>query len=200
MQGFSKQFLVCLITDNNFKSIMRKKKRNKLLLKTIDLLIPNHAYTDGWMDVCVSVYMGLQGTQIDTSSVPCPPAKIGGDSLCSPRAQAPVGKLFFQFKARSFLAFPSFQTLPQFPGLRSEKIIWLEKLPSIQSSLGNRYCVNSDTHTDIENTTWTNECVHVCACVRVCVYSSNCKKGTIFLSILRYNVIRNISVQGRGLL
>lgn len=144
--------------------------------------------------------MSLHSTQIDTSSVPCPPAKIGGDSLCSHRAQAPVGKLFFQFKACSFLAFPSFQTLPQFPGLQSEKTIWLEKLPSIQSSLGNRYCVNSDTHTDVEKTTWTNEYVHVCACVRVCVYSSNCKKGTMFLSILRYNVIRNISVQGIGLL
>lgn len=125
-----------------------------------------------------------------------------GYSLCSHRAQVPVGKLFFQFKAHSFLAFPSFQTLPQFPGLRSEKTIWLEKLPSIQSSLGNRYCMNSDTHTDVENTTWTNEYVHVCVCARVraCVYSSNCRKGTIFLSILRYNVIRNISVQGIGFL
>lgn len=153
------------------------------------------------MDGCVCcVHMDLEGTRIDTSSVPCPPAKIGGYSLCSHWAQVPVRKLFFQFKAHSFLVFPSFQTLPQFSGLQSEKTIWLEKLPSIQSSLGNRYCINSDTRTDIENTTWTNEYVHVCDCVCVCVYSSNCKKGTIFLSILRYNVIRNISVQGIGFL
>lgn len=59
----------------------KEKKRNKLPLKTIDLLIPHHVYTDGWMCVCVS--MGLYGTQIGTSSVPCPPAKIGGWCLCS---------------------------------------------------------------------------------------------------------------------
>lgn len=46
---------VCLITDN--KSIMReKKKRNKLPLKTIDLLIPDHAPVGGC--VCVDVCMG----------------------------------------------------------------------------------------------------------------------------------------------
>ena len=35
---------------------MRKKKRNKLPLKTIDLLIPNHMYilTGGW--VCVFMF------------------------------------------------------------------------------------------------------------------------------------------------
>lgn len=35
---------VCLITD---KSIMREKKRNKLPLKTIDWLIPDHAPVGG---------------------------------------------------------------------------------------------------------------------------------------------------------
>lgn len=117
---------------------------------------------DGWMR-CVCVDMGLYDTRIDTSSVPCPPAKVGGYSLCNHWAQVPLGTLSFQFKAL-FLCSPFFQTHPQFPGLRSEKKIWLEKLPSFQNSLGNRNCINSDTHTDIENTTWTSECV----CVYVC--------------------------------
>ena len=43
---------VCLITD---KSIMREKKRNKLPLKTIDLLIPDHAPVGGCVYVCVCV-------------------------------------------------------------------------------------------------------------------------------------------------
>lgn len=38
-----------------------------------------------------------------------------------------------------------------------------------------------------------------CVCARVCIHSSNCKKGTIFLPTLIYNVIRNIVVvQGQG--
>lgn len=89
------------------------------------------------MDACTHVYMDLYGTQSDTSSVPCPPAKIGGYHLCSHSAQFSLAKLIFQFKALSFPCSPFFQTLPQFPGLWSEKTVWLEKLPSVQNSLGN---------------------------------------------------------------
>lgn len=77
-----------------------------------------------------------------------------------------------------------------------------EKLPSIQNSLGSgKLHLVCDTHRDIWNITWTNElwlCVYirseytVCMCARVCIHSSNCKKGTIFLPTLIYNVIRNI--------
>lgn len=203
MQGFSKQFVVCLFDNwQQFKSIMKKKKKEQTPSQNYWPAHPKpRIYIDGWVDVCVGGDMCLYGAQIDTSGVPWPPAETGGYSLCSSWAQAPCGKLFFQFKALFFLASPSFQNLPQFPGLQSEETIWLEKLPSIQNSLGNRNCVDSDTHTDTENTTWTNECVCACVwvwCVRV--YSSNCKKGTIFLSILGYNVIRNISVPGIGFL
>lgn len=75
---------VCKVFQNNFclfdnwqqfKSILRKK-RNKLSLKTIDLLIPNHADIDGWMDVFVCMW--IDTAQSDTSSVPRPPAETGG--------------------------------------------------------------------------------------------------------------------------
>lgn len=161
----------CLFDNwQQFKSIMRKKKGTNSLSKLLTCSSQTTSILmDGWMR-CVCVDMGLYDTRIDTSSVPRPPAKVGGYSLCNHWAQVPLGTLSFQFKAL-FLCSPFFQTHPQFPGLRSEKKIWLEKLPSFQNSLGNRNCINSDTHTDIENTTWTSECVCVC------VYSSNCKKG-----------------------
>lgn len=202
MQGFSKQFFCLFDNWQRFKSIMRKKKKEQT---------PSQNYWPAhpkpriywWMDVCdVSTWVCTVHRWIQ-AVFHAHLQRLEGTVSVVIKLRFLLGieeriELFFQYKALSFLASPFFQNLPQFPGLQSEKTIWLEKLPSLQNLLGNRNCINSDTHTDIENTTWTNE--SLCTCVCVCVYSSNCKKGTIFLSILRYNVIRNISVQGIGFL
>lgn len=158
---------------------MRKKKKGTNSLSKLLTCSSQTMYIlmDGC--VCVCVYMGLSGTQNGTSSVPCPPIMIRGSRLCSHRAQVSLGKLFFQLKLSFSLRLPtSFQTLPQFPGLLSEKIIWIGKWPSLQNSLGNRNCLNSDTHTDIENTTWMYGyvCAYVCVRVRVCTVAI-AKKG-----------------------
>lgn len=139
-----------------------------------------------------------------------------------------IQSLFF-LESNSFnlkLLFHCLSLLPNFPVSQvfslKDSLVKKKKLPSTQNSLGNRNCINSNTHTDTGNIIWMNElclnivcvCVYVCGlnincmyfrseytvCVCVCIHSSNCKKGPIFLSILRYNVIRNISVQEKGFL
>lgn len=168
MQGFSKTIFCLFDNWQQFKSIMRKKKKEQTPSQNYWPAHPKPC-TYWRMGVCVCVYMGFSGTQNGTSSVPCPPVMIRGSRLCSHWAQVSLGKLFFQLKLSFSLRLPtSFQTLPQFPGLLSEKIIWIGKWPSLQNSLGNRNCLNSDTHTDIENTTWMYGyviCVRACACV-----------------------------------
>lgn len=164
---------VCKVFQNNFlfdnwqqfKSIMRKKKEQT----PSQNYWPAHPkpWVCWWVGVCLCLH-GLHGTRTGASSVPCPPARVGGYSVWSRWAQVPLGKLLFWFEALFFLASPSFQTPPQFPGLLSEQTIWLQKLPSLQNSLGNRNCINSDTHTDFENTTWMNGYI-LCVCVCVCV-------------------------------
>lgn len=173
---------VCLVTDN--KSIMREKKKEQTPSQNY---WPAHPRPCPCGRVRVFVCMGFYSADGD-SRVPHPSAR----TAIHP---APLRKLFFQFNALSFLASHAFQTLPGCPVPQSEK------LPSVQNSPGNgKLHTVCDTHRDIWNITWTNEiclCVWTvglniqCVCARVCIHSSNCKKGTIFLSILIYNVIRN---------
>lgn len=162
MQGSSKQFSVCLF-NNWQQEYNERKKRNKLPLKTIDLLIPDHAPVGGC--VCADVCLGLYSADWD-GSVPHPPVRTAIHAV-------PLRTLFCWFNGLSFLASHSFQTLPQCLVLQSEK------LPSIQHSLGNgKLHTVCDTHRDIWNITWTNElCVYVfvrseyTVCVCTCVYT-----------------------------
>lgn len=123
MQGFSKQ-LFCLFDNwQQFKSIMKKKKKKKEQTPSQNYW-PAHPKPRiyGWMDVCLCFH-GLYGTQIDTSSVPRPPAKIGGYRLCSHWAQLPLGKLFFYLKL-------SFSCLSLFPNSSPipRSSVWKDKL------------------------------------------------------------------------
>lgn len=183
MQGSSKQFSVCLITDN--KSYNEKKKKEQTPSQNY---WPARPRPRPCGRMCVLMCAGVSIAQTD-DSLPHPPARTA-IHLVSLR------KRFFRFNGLSFLASHSFQTLSQCPVLQSER------LPSIQNSPGNgKLHTVCDTHRDIWNITWTNElCVYMCllslniqcVCARVWIHSSNCKKGTIFLPTLIYNVIRNI--------
>lgn len=147
------------------------------------------------MDVCVCFH-GLYGTQTDTSSVPRPPAEIGGYRLCSHWAQLPLGKLFFYLKLSfSCLSlFPNSSPVPR-SSVWKDKLVRKVALPSKFTGKQRRHKQwHPHRHWKYHLDEW------MCVRARVRVYSSNCKKGTVFLSVWRYNVIRNISVQEVGFL
>lgn len=206
---FQNNFSACLFDNwQQFKSILRKK-RNKLSLKTIDLLIPNHVYIDGWMGVFVCMWTDTEHKVIHAAFHAHLP-RLEGRVSAVIQPSFLLGNDPFSLKLSFSLPLPSLQTLPQIPGLRFAKTA-IRKV-ALHPKVTGKWKLHQQGHTHTQTleipSGWMNMhggvCVlglniH-CVCVCVCVHSSNCKKGTIFLSILRYNVIRNSSVQGKGFL
>lgn len=170
MQGFSKQ-VFCLF--DNWQEYNEKKKRNKLPLKTIDLLIPNHVTIDGWM--CVYVCVDSTAHRWVQSVFHAQLQRLEGKD-CSHSAYVLLRKFqflkLFQFKAFSFIAFFSFQTFPWFSGLQSERQSSLTNKQTNKTALRSKFTGVWKLHKQwCPHRHWKyrlNEWIvfeHVCACV-----------------------------------